>query len=268
MITRCKHGHTQLSHPQCFKNTDEIKGIITPDTHFDKHDHRAYELHMRFAEDFKPDVWLHLGDMGNFDGISHWNIDRFKKQMENPLHIDYDFCYQHNKDRRRICPNGDLYQLDGNHEKWIIDWGDKYPAVAKMADINSWTGVDDFNITRIREDTQPYKIGKLYFIHGWYTNKYHANKHAQFIHGNLVYGHTHDAQLMHSQNIDSSHRQIVCSMGHLMDEKKADYLKSRPTNWMLGFGVFYMNLKEGLFNLYFVGITRYQFRAPNGVLYK
>ena len=234
-------------------------GLITPDTHFNKHDKRAYELHMRFAEDFKPDIWMHLGDMGNFDGVSHWNKDRFQEQMENPIEDDYLECHKFNKHRRRICPKGELYQLDGNHEDWIIEWGKKFPAIKKMADINLWTGVNDFKIKRIRRENQPIKIGKIYFIHGWYTNKYHANKHSLFIHGNLVYGHTHDMQEIHSSNIDPNHRQVVTSMGHLMDEPKATYLKNRPTDWMQGFGLFFMDAKTGLFSLYKIRIVAHQF---------
>lgn len=242
-------------------------GLAMFDMHFPCHDKRAYELVMQFAEDFKPDIFVNGGDLGHFAGISHWNKKKIKLRNDYPIKIDLDLCREHHRRQREINPNAIIYTLDGNHEYWINDWLLEHPEMEGMFDYRQMMGITEFGIKYIKPEQQPISIGKLRFAHGWYTNKYHAQKHAQAIHHNLVYGHAHDVQSFTPDNIEPNHRFMAWSLGHLSDERKADYLRCRPTNWMLAFGVFYVNTETGGFTMLPIPLPNYEF-IFNGKGYK
>lgn len=268
MRDTCQHRHTARTHPACFTDNNILSGMIFPDPHFPKHDKRAYELVMKCAKDIKPDIFVNLGDLGHFEGISHWNKKRYKLRADYPIKVDLDMCYQHHKDLRAINPNADIYSLGGNHdEHWPERWLEDHPELKGYFDFKKDMGFDDFNVEFIPESKQPLVIGKLRFVHGWFISGNHSKKHAEHIHHNIVYGHAHDFQAFTPKNVDPQHRFVAVCLGHLSDEKKADYLRSRPSNWMLAFGIFYVDAKTGDFSLYPVLLPNYKF-FWNGVQYK
>jgi len=224
---------------------------------------------MLACEDFKPDFMVNIGDIGNYAGVSHWNEQKYKDREENPIELDVLGVKEHHKHQRRIVgEKGEIYSLDGNHEDWVRDFLRKHPEFKGFIKLDKDAGYSDYNIIRIPTEKQPLKLGKLNLIHGWFTNKYHANKTAERIHGNVIYGHTHDVQEVTPSNIDSKHRFICQSIGHLSNEKimREQYLKHRPTNWMLAFGVLLIE-DSGLFHFNTVKLPTYQF-IFNGKLYK
>jgi len=244
-------------------------GIIIPDTHFPVHDKRAYELVMTACEDFKPSFMLNIGDLGNYAGISHWNKENHEDRRENPLERDLRGVYEHHEHQRRIVGDkGEIYSLDGNHEDWVKKFLRKEPQFNGFINLDRDAGYEKFHVKRIPTEKQPFKLGKLNFIHGWFTNKYHANKTGERIHHNVIYGHTHDVQEVTPANIDQKHRFTCQSIGHLSDEKvmREQYLRHRPTNWMLAFGVLNMD-ETGLFTFNIIKLPTYKF-IFNGKVYK
>jgi hypothetical protein len=243
--------------------------MIFPDLHRPIEDKRAYPLVMQFAEDFKPEIIVNLGDIGNFAGISHWNVNRFKSRMEYPIKRDFDGAKDHHKRLREIVPETSIYSLDGNHDDWVQDYLDLHPELEGYVDYNKGMAYAEFNVKRIPRDRQPLKIGKLQFIHGWYLNKYHTFKTSQTTHHNIVYAHTHTFQSFTPDNIEPDRRFMAWSIGHLSDEKimARDYLRDRPTNWMLGFAIFWMDMETGDFTLFPIALPNYRF-AYNGKMYK
>lgn len=265
---RCIHRHTIETHPNCFTGNNIRSGTIIPDIHFPNEDKRAYALVMRFVADFKPDIIVNLGDLGNFAGVSHWNKKRFKLRYDYPVKVDLDMCYKHHQKLREINPSSDIYTLGGNHdEEWPALWLEDHPEMEGYFDYHRDMGFDTFNIKYIPENKQPLIIGKLRLVHGWFINLHHSKKHAEHIHHNIAYAHAHDFQAHTPKNVDPQHRFVAWSLGHLSDEKKAEYLRNRPTNWMLAFGVFYVNEKTGDFSLYPVLLPNHRF-IWNGIEYK
>jgi hypothetical protein len=185
---------------------------------------------MDFTQEFKPDIIVNLGDLGHFAGVSHWNKQRYKIRHDYPIKADLDLCYQHHHDLRKINPEADIYTLGGNHDQeWIEQWLDDHPEMDGYFDYERDMGFQEFGIKHIKRAQQPLNIGKLRFIHGWFINLHHAKKHAEHIHNNICYGHAHDFQSFTPKNIDPHRRFMSWCLGHLSDEKKADYLRFRPT---------------------------------------
>jgi len=244
-------------------------GVIFPDLHKPVHDKRAYPLVMQASADLKPDFFINIGDVGSYEGISHWNEHSHEDRKENPIAKDIEGVYNHHKQQREIVgEKGEIISLDGNHEDWVKKFLRKHPEFNGFINLNRDCGYDEFHVKRIPTEKQPYKIGKLNLVHGWFTNKYHANKTAERIHGNVIYGHTHDVQEVTPSNIDQRNRYTCQSIGHLCDEKimRERYLRHRPTNWMLAFGVIYMQ-ENGCFTLNVIKLPTYTF-ILNGKVYK
>ena len=235
-------------------------GIIITDLHRPIHHKQAYETVMMFDEEIKPQIKVNLGDLGHFGGISHWNSNRYAQRKKYPVKDDIDGVRDHHTRQRLSNPKAEIYTLEGNHEDWIYDYIENHPELEGWIDIDRDLGFTDNKIIRVPRECQPLQIGKLRFIHGWYYNKYHSYKTSSQIHHNVVYGHAHDIQSFTPDNIEPSQRFMAWSIGHLSDESKADYLRNKPTNWMLGFGIFYTDTDTGEFTLIPIAM-------PNGCFY-
>ena len=105
----------------------------------------------------------------------------------------------------------------------------------------------------------------MYFTHGMYTNLHNAKKHLQTLGCNICYGHQHGTQTA-MQNMVKQKPHMAYALGTLGD-KKPDYMKNKPGNWISQFAVYYWDDKTGDFNLYPVNIIKGKF-FWNGKLYK
>ena len=247
-----------------------LRGIVFPDLHFPIHDKKAYHLVMEFTRWLKPDFFVNLGDLGHFSGISHWNKKKYQIRKDYPIKRDLDLCYNHHKALREINKDADIFTLGGNHESWMDQWLVDHPEMDKYIDENGNEqegyfdfrrdmGIKEFGVDYIPSEKQPTKIGKLRLLHGWFLGIHHAKKHSEHIHHSTLYGHAHDVQSHTPNNIDPRHRYISWCLGHLSDEKKADYMKNRPSNWMLCFGVLEIEPDRGSFTVHPIPIPTYEF---------
>ena len=242
-------------------------GIAMADAHKPIHHEQAYETVMMFCDEIKPKHIMNLGDIGHFGGISHWNSLRYAMRQKYPVKKDIEGVRDHFTHQRKANPKSEIYFFEGNHEHWIYDYIENHPELKDWIDIDRDLGISSNNIIRVPREKQPMKLGKLRFIHGWFTNKYHAFKTGSQIHHNIVYAHAHDMQSFTSDNIETGQRFMSWSIGHLSDESKADYLKNRPTNWMLGFAIFYINRETGDFTFVPIALPKGYFYW-NGKRYK
>ena len=55
------------------------RAIVTPDKHAPLHDKKAINVVKQAIEIIKPDIYVDLGDLGEFSGCSHWQWKRKKK---------------------------------------------------------------------------------------------------------------------------------------------------------------------------------------------
>lgn len=231
-----------------FKNAglkkDEVfRMLVMPDTHVPEHDPAAVEAFMQFGEWYKPHGLINLGDFMEMDAVSHWPakdlrprrlVPHVKRAQEILQEIDNRFGKQ------LIFK----YFLIGNHEDWL----DQY-LIAKAPEI--FDGINElgmeFSIAKLLdlEEKFNYNIIPLneilsigdhcHFIHGYYTNRYHANKHLDVFGVNIYYGHLHDVQSMSTVSVKGVHEAM--SLGCLRD-LNAPFLKGVPNNWSHAFGIF------------------------------
>ncbi len=217
----------------------------------------------------KPDVFIFGGDNMNFDAVDHWlhekgmvrqlegkrilaEYEGFKKEILNPLEeILPHTC-------RKIW-------LNGNHEDWVQLAIDKNPQGEGY-----WEIEHNLHLTEKGWEVYEYgkyaKVGKIVFIHGQYTNQYHAKKTVDVFERNVVYGHTHTFQAYTKITPVDNEPHSAISIP-VACELNPDYARNRPNAWVNGFLVFYIYSK-GYFNLYPVISIDGEFVSPDGKFYR
>lgn len=243
--------------------SDLRKMVVLPDTHFPLHDPKAMSAVITFLEEFKPDTVVILGDWFDFEAISRWDpvdLDTFTTMEE--IHVGTRGLEQV---RRAVGDKCEVIFLEGNHEErlakyMIANCREMYG----ITDLYRLAKMDVLDIKFIPVKNQPLRYGDVDFIHGSFTNKYHAFKHVDVYRRNIVYGHLHDVQRFSVAN-PNGEPIMGLSLGCLAN-KNQKYLKGRPTNWTHALGVFYFS-KDGKFTDHVIPIVDGQF-VFDGIVYE
>ena len=67
------------------------RAIVTPDKHFPLEDKKAINIVCQAIELVKPDIYIDLGDTGEWKSVSHW---QWKKKKRPPLEYQLPFVYK------------------------------------------------------------------------------------------------------------------------------------------------------------------------------
>ncbi len=205
------------------------KYLLLPDTHAPFENKRACNAVCEFAETYKPDHLLHIGDVGDYQSVSYWLKNKRKDLEGKKLKNDLDAAAGLLKLFGSIAPNATKTVLLGNHDHWVYDYINEHPELEGLFSVErsyleaGWKTIPWNEL---------HKIGKLYTTHGLYTNKYHANSTVHALSASVIYGHTHDHQVYPESFMDGE--KMAMSIGCLCD-MNPEYLKNRPKKWMNGF---------------------------------
>ena len=233
--------------------------IVTPDKHFPLHDQKSINCLKQTIEIVKPDAYVDLGDVGEWEAFSHW---KFKRKISPPLEYlikefeaDIDDV---NDGMDQIDESLDKanckekYITEGNHDDWLNQAVGKYPYIPQYKFANA---------VKLGERGYKYipfgkhlKLGKLYLYHGHqYGGQYHASNHLRKLGCNVMYGHWHDLQQHSATHIDGA--KSAWSIGCLKDMTSGAnaWLNNRNTNWSHAFAIvdFYQG---GLFTVHIIQI--------------
>ena len=66
------------------------RAIVTPDKHFPLHDQKSINILCKTIEIVKPDIYIDLGDVGEWEAFSHWKYKRKKAPPLEFLIKDFD----------------------------------------------------------------------------------------------------------------------------------------------------------------------------------
>lgn len=234
------------------------RGLILADTHWASSEpfNPVYLMVKQFAQDFKPDFVVHLGDALDLAYFSIFDANNIKVQAKGSWEADVNLFNQELDSWQKICPI--FYLVQGNHDERAERQALEYPKFAESLDYPTRLHLKDRKIPFHRLVDKPLKLGKLHFIHGWYYNKYHSRTTIDAFSGNIVYGHVHAFQTTSKLLTAQSEEIQAWSIAGLCD-KQPDYVKGRPTGWQHGFAVVYIS-DRGNFNLYPVNIVSKSFR--------
>ena len=225
------------------------RAIVTPDKHFPIHDQKAINVVCKAIEIVKPDIYIDLGDTGEWEYFSsHYWKGRSAKPMEDLIPLLDKDVKAVNDGMNQIDESLDKVKcrerhfVQGNHEVWLDKFVTRYPY------LEHYTTENALKIKERGYEYHPYnrkkllKIGKLNFTHGKYVPKYHAFKHLDMYGESIMYGHTHDLQRFTKTTAGGTIS--AWSLGCLKDiEADEDWLSGRLTNWNHAFAIvdFYNN---------------------------
>jgi hypothetical protein len=234
--------------------------IVTPDKHFPMADIPAINCLKKSIEIVKPDVYIDLGDVGEWESASHW---QWKKRKRPPLEYQIPFVDEDiiavNKGMDMIDESLDKvnckekYFCEGNHDDWLNRFKEENPYISD----NYWFK----NAVKLKDRGYKYyqvgrylKIGKLYYYHGnHFAGVQHTRNHLIRIGANVMYGHHHDLQQSSVTHMDGV--KSAWSIGCLKDmsEEKNLWLGGRRHNWSHAFAIvdYY---DKGMFTVHIVQI--------------
>ena len=146
------------------------RAIVTPDKHFPLHSQPAINCVIQTIEIVKPDIYVDLGDTGEWGNFSHW---KWKRKKRPPLEVIIPTLDQDVKDVNEGMDQIDealdkagcetKHFIEGNHELWLDQFVEEHPYLPQYK---------PQNCLKLKERGYKYhpcgkflKIGKLNFYH-------------------------------------------------------------------------------------------------------
>ena len=233
--------------------------IVTPDKHFPLHDQPSINVLKKTIEIVKPDAYVDLGDVGEWEAFSAWKYKRKKAPPLEYLIEDFDRDIKDvNAGMDQIDESldkvncGEKYITEGNHDNWLNMAVEKYPYIPQYKFKNA---------VKLKERGYKYypvgkhlKLGKLYLYHGHqYGGQYHTSNHLRKLGCNVMYGHWHDLQQMSATHMDGP--KSAWSIGCLknMEAEANDWLDHRRINWAHAFAIVDF-FRGGLFTVHIIQV--------------
>ena len=217
--------------------------IVTPDKHVPLHDVLATSVVRQAIEIIKPDVYIDLGDLGEWGSVSHWQWKRKKKppveyiipKVEEEIESVNLFLDKMDSSldkagckKRHICA--------GNHDEWLDYFVQEYPYLSQYG-FKKAIKADDRGYI-YHKAGEYLKIGKMFFYHGHhFGGQYHTANHLRKLGCNIMYGHHHSLQQDSVTHMDGP--KSAWSLGCLKDmsSDKNKWLGGRQHKWAHAFGV-------------------------------
>jgi predicted phosphodiesterase len=243
--------------------------IFLPDIHVPYHDQRTMDAVLKYIDDVKVDRIVQIGDFMDFDCISSHNHGKLRLTEGKRLDKDYKEGRKLLSQIKQASYGSKIVILEGNHDERVQRYIDQHPETEGMIEVP--VGLE---LAKNEVEWIPYwsnkknvlRIGHALFIHGLYTNEFHAKKHVSNFGESVFYGHTHDFQL-HSKVMQGDNKTIVGQSLGCLCKYDQEYLRGAPTKWQQGFAHFYFRDK-GFYNYYPIMIFDHKFIGPNGREYK
>ena len=227
------------------------RGVALFDIHSPEYDKACMNIVFKFLKDFKPDYLVLGGDQMDFGCISHHNKGKYRLLENARLKRDYKFFQETILDKldKVLKPSCSKYFMIGNHEYWLDRLVDDNPQLEGLVEIEANLDLTSYKIVPFNDVLT---IGEMNFIHGIWTNKYHAEKNIRVYNKNVFSGHIHTNQIFTiTSPINSLPRQGV-SVGCLCN-KNMDYMHDKPSAWIHQF-MYWYELSDLTFRYYLVTI--------------
>lgn len=224
------------------------KRLILSDMQVPDEDAKAIEVIADFAQRWRPDEILCVGDEFDSPEAARWNKGYAKEYAgtleHNRLHAKYTLGLFRQGRLKRVP----FHLSRSNHGDRIQKYLDKYaPALASLPELRyeKLLGFDELGITY---HERPYEWAPGWLLaHGDEGSMIQspggtALNLAQRWGKSVVCGHTHRAGIQHKHHAVNGRVTLPLfgvEVGHLMDMRKAEYLKAGHGNWQQAFGIAY-----------------------------
>ncbi len=247
--------------------TNPYRVLVLPDIHLPYEDRQTMEAVESYMKDHHWDEVVYLGDLMDWDFISTHEKDNRRAKEKRRIMLEYEYANDFLDRQKALAHRAKFTLIEGNHDYRIEDYINKHPEEEGWLEMETQLQLLKRKIKWVRFWTngEIHKIGKARFIHGRYTNQYHARKHVDNYGENIFYGHTHDVQSFSKELAGADKTLVGQSLGCLCNYNQK-YLKGAPTKWQQAFGVFEF-FPDGFFQYNVIRIFKHRFRAE-GKTYK
>ena len=237
------------------------RAIVTPDKHFPIADMPAINCLLKSIEIVKPDIYIDLGDLGEWGSVSHW---QWKRKRRPPLEYQLPKVEEDviavNKGLDLIDEKLDKvnvkqkYICQGNHDEWMDMFVSEHPYLPQYSFKNA-VKLEDRGYTYY-PGGKLLKIGKLAYYHGHhFSGVHHTTTHIKKLGGSVMYGHHHSLQQDSETHMDGP--KSAWSIGCLKDmsEEANKWLGRRQHKWAHAFAIVdYFD--RGLFTVHIIQIIK------------
>lgn len=223
------------------------RGLFLPDFHFPYHDKACVNIVCEFIKDFKPN-WIVLGgDSLDLDMISSYNKFKLKTREGKRLFKDYKDFQEQILDRIEVVlpSRCKKFYMTGNHEYRIDRLLENHPEFEGLIEIEKHLKLENWKVIPFND---VFQIGDMWFAHGWYYNKYYAEKTVRIAQKMMFVGHVHTPQVYTATSPAYTLPKQCVGVGCLCN-KNPDYLEDKPNAWVHQFLFWYM-LDDGTFTYY------------------
>lgn len=138
------------------------KILITADSHSPKHCNEVLDIQEQIVKDYKPDVYVNLGDAADYRTLNHHVMDRGGVIIGD---IVSDAASVNHVLKRQSTWAKEYYIQKGNHERFAMDFIEKFPQLEQLLKFEFLCSVEElgYHVTDLK---RPLKIGSTTFIHG------------------------------------------------------------------------------------------------------
>ena len=199
------------------------------------HDPRTLASVLSFARDFKPDVVVWGGDLLDCSAISHHN--RKKRLAVEDLRLAEDAAgLAHFMGQLRAAGSVEQeYYLLGNHEDWLRDVVEEYPALEGILSVRNLLQLPE-SVAMVDQGGS-LQLGKLVFLHGDQLKggDYVAKRNGEIYAKNIRFGHYHTYQVAtrcSPLDQDDIHTAIAVPC---LCRRDLSYGEGAPNKWAQGF---------------------------------
>jgi len=240
---------------------DNYRVLVLPDIHLEQDkDTLVLDLVLKFGAWFQPDETIILGDLLNFDYISHFQQGNMIAQEGKRLGEDFNATNKVLDKIDKFTKTKKVF-LFGNHDNRLNIWITQHPCVEGLFSLAQNLRLKERGY-EVYAEGKVYKIGHACFTHGWYWTQHHALKTVAQMGENIFYGHVHDIQSHTKTNYDQ--QPIIGQSIGCLCSLNPEYKKNRPNSWVNSFAVFYF-FKNGQFSHYIPIIVNGRFNFAGKV---
>lgn len=202
------------------------KTFINADIHVPLHDPVVLDVQDQVVCDYKPDVFINLGDIRNSEGLNHHRWER--GEVVTDRLID-EAAGVHHILRKMSKWAKEKYVFYGNHERFARDFSERFPQFKGLVDFEFLSGYKQLGYSMV-EHQQKLEIGDVVYIHGDMIKGGYScpldGLASAFTNKTVVCGHHHYPSI----------RKGCYSIGYSA-KRDQGYNEKTVTRWCHGFGL-------------------------------
>lgn len=228
--------------------------LMVPDTHRPYHDPRAWDLMLKAARRFRPNIVVVLGDFADCYQVSVHDKDPARLESFDDEMADANDGLD---ELEAATPIAERHFIAGNHEQRLetLIWK-QAPQLHSRVKIEKELRLKErgWSYTPYQESL---RIGKLYLTHDEGNAGAQAHEKARStFESNVVIGHTHRMATSYRGTAKGTSN-VGAMFGWLGSVDKIDYVhKVKARQWQHGFGIGYL-AKSGVVHLQAVPIVNW-----------